>query len=45
MYVQCKGAAQVMYGGPRGLNPGSHTDQEVTTGGKGGGRRTTMRLV
>ena len=44
MVWQCKGGTYVFHGGPRGPNLGSHTDQEVTLGGEGGGRNRTMRL-
>ena len=30
MHVPCKGAAPAMRGGPRGPNPGNHTDQQLT---------------
>ena len=44
MHARCKGAAPAMRRGPRAPYPGSHMDQELTSGGKGGGRRRTMRL-
>ena len=44
VHVRCKGTAPAMRGGPRGAYPGSHTDEELTSGGKRGGRTRTMRL-
>ena len=45
MHSRITGATSAMHGGTRGPYPGSHTDSELTQGGKGGGRRRTMRLV
>ena len=44
MQARSKGVTPAMCGGPRGPYPSIHTEQELTSGGKGGGRRRTMRL-